>query len=759
MRKVEYNYWVADTENTVPKPKIYDNGEPSTDGNAKSTFVWSFAVCPVVERPEPDDVKIFDSTYDEPRSKPLSTVEKFFRWVNKLDGNNMFYFHNLGYDCWCIIDYLVKHGYKQVITVRDYDSIQNACLLRKTNFLEMDIIDASDIEIKKNLQPGDFSVSVSGEGQWYILRIKLKHSRKMLEIRDSLKILPFSLNYIASKKGLDTKYKKLVGGIDYHKKREPGYKISNQERKYIENDVLVLSEAINKVRHLEVNGTEIDLTDRLTIGSACMKMFITMLGHGNYKNGKERFDILFPALSPEEDQFCRDSYTGAFCCNFTDGGIIDPDEKIYIFDVTSLYPYSMHSNTIPTNICDDFDFTDHKYPIKKPYVVKPELFEKYQRQENTTYIVNFDCDAQVKDKKIPWLQFHDSRWIDKEYVSDTHGIVNLTMTEPTFELFKETYDIKYFKVRKLLVFEAIRGIFDEYIDYFFELKAKAKSKVIRLIAKLFLNNLYGKFATNPRGSMAYITTKDGVCTSASAPILKPGGYIPVGSFITAYARAYTIRCGNDNIDKILYCDTDSWHMKGLPNGWELIDGKIVQVAPSPMYCDDYILGAWKLEGVAKKGRYVRQKTYVEWLLKLDEYMILNEEVNDKLDIKACGCPDPVKERLMYHVEPWVDLDVQLYTIDGELTEVVTNKPRTWDDVMNRFTFGLCETGKSMKRRVEGGAILVPGKFEIHEKKAFDIETFKRMSRDEFYDMIDSIITTNNEQNANISLTDILTNEE
>lgn len=757
-KQVQYNYWVADTENTVPKPKVFDNGELSIEGNSKSTFVWAFSVCPVMERPEPENVTIFDSVPDSPRAKPETTVERFFKWANKLDGNNMFYFHNLGYDCWCIVDYLVKHDYKQVILIRDYDAVQNALLQRKTDFSELDAIDNSDIEVKKSLAPGDFTVSVSGEGKWYSLTIRLKHSRKLMVIRDSLKILPFSLNYLASSKGLDTKYKKLIGSIDYAKQREPGYRITNKERKYIENDVLVLSEAIDKVRRLQVGAQTIDLTDRLTIGSACMKMFITMLGNGNYKNGKNRFDILFPKLDIDTETVCRDAYQGAFCCNFTAGEIIDDDEVIFIFDVTSLYPYSMHTNTIPAETDDDFNFSDHKFPVKQPYVVKTELFEQYQRRDETTYIVNFDVEASVKDNCIPWLQFHDSRWIDKEYVRNTHGIVNLTMTEPSFELFKSTYDITYFKVKKLLVFEAVRGIFDEYIDFFFDLKSKTKSKVIRLIAKLFLNNLYGKFATNPRGTMSYVVQRDGVATSTSAPILKPGGYIPVGAFITSYARAYTIRAGNENIDKILYCDTDSWHMRGVPNGWKLVDGELVQVHKSAMFLDDNILGAWKLEGIARKGRYVRQKTYAEWLIKKDEYLILGEIENESLDIKACGCPDNVKERLLYHVEPWVELQRECYTINGELTEIVVNKPRTWDDVLNRFTFGLVETGKSIKRRVDGGSILLPGKFEIHENKRLDVDTFKRMDRKDFYDMLHNIYNYSNyEPTVNIPLTDILTN--
>ena len=75
-------------------------------------------------------------------------------------------------------------------------------------------------------------------------------------------------------------------------------------------------------------------------------------------------------------------------------------------------------------------------------------------------------------------------------------------------------------------------------------------------------------------------------------------YIPVGTFITAWARDKTIRSAQACYDRFIYADTDSLHLDGLdvPDGIEV---------------DSTKLGAWKHESSFVLGRYVRAKTYLE----------------------------------------------------------------------------------------------------------------------------------------------------
>ena len=90
------------------------------------------------------------------------------------------------------------------------------------------------------------------------------------------------------------------------------------------------------------------------------------------------------------------------------------------------------------------------------------------------------------------------------------------------------------------------------------------------MAKLMLNALYGKFATSldVQSKMPYLTDDGIVHYSLTEKEQKDGIYIPMGCFITAYAREKTIR-KNQAIkdysinkygqDLYIYSDTDSIH--------------------------------------------------------------------------------------------------------------------------------------------------------------------------------------------------------
>ena len=84
----------------------------------------------------------------------------------------------------------------------------------------------------------------------------------------------------------------------------------------------------------------------------------------------------------------------------------------------------------------------------------------------------------------------------------------------------------------------------------------------------------------------------------------------MASFITSYSRNKTITTSQAirdytlkkyGVDYYIYSDTDSIHMLELP------EEELKQFVD----IDDYRLGAWKLESKAKRGKFIRQKCYVE----------------------------------------------------------------------------------------------------------------------------------------------------
>ena len=104
---------------------------------------------------------------------------------------------------------------------------------------------------------------------------------------------------------------------------------------------------------------------------------------------------------------------------------------------------------------------------------------------------------------------------------------------------------------------------------------------------------------------------------------KDGIYLPVGSFITAYAREKTIRTSQSikdySIEKYgkdlyIYSDTDSIH-------------SLLPIEELKKFCDiDPVrLGAWKHEGNFEKAKFIRQKCYVEM-------------IDDEMQITCAGMP-------------------------------------------------------------------------------------------------------------------------
>lgn len=92
---------------------------------------------------------------------------------------------------------------------------------------------------------------------------------------------------------------------------------------------------------------------------------------------------------------------------------------------------------------------------------------------------------------------------------------------------------------------------------------------------------------------------------------KDGIYLPVGAFITAYAREKTIRTSQAikdySIEKYgkdlyIYSDTDSIH-------------SLLPIEELKKFCDiDSVrLGAWKHEGNFEKAKFIRQKCYIEMI--------------------------------------------------------------------------------------------------------------------------------------------------
>ena len=494
-----------------------------------------------------------------------NSIDDFIKWCSNSKENYVLYFHNLKFDGEYIFSYLLENGY--------------TC-----------------IKDKKDRTDKSFTCLISDTGQFYSIEIYFdtknkKHINKVT-IYDSLKILNFSVDQIA--KDFNLPIRKLE--LDYKLEREKGHILTDEEIDYIKNDVTIMAMA------LDIMFKE-DLT-KMTIGSDALS---------SYKKLNFNFNKYFPILAYEIDKDIRQSYKGGFTYlndtykeKETGAGIV--------LDVNSLYPSVMMYERLP--------FGD------------PVFFEG-QYQEDLLYplyIQTISCSFDIKDNMIPTIQIKNNlSFIPNEYVKSSDGdIVTLTLTNIDLELFLKHYNVYDLKYHSGWKFRAIKGLFTDYINYWSGKKIQAKKDnngALYRIAKLMLNSLYGKFGLNPNVRSKYPTLdEEGAIKYKMYPAeTREPIYIPVASFITSYARYKTITTSQTikefsinkyNKDLYVYSDTDSIHCL-FPDDSELKD--IIDI-------DDYKLGAWKLESTFIKGKYIRQKCYIEL------------GGNDKLNVTVAGLP-------------------------------------------------------------------------------------------------------------------------
>lgn len=546
-------------------------------------------------------------------------IEDLMSWCEDQNDNVDLYFHNLKFDGAFITYWLESNGFEWVE-------------------------DASDAASKT------YTTLITDMGAWYSIEIFFKvqgKHRNKVRIFDSLKILNFSVADIA--KGFNLPIRKLE--LDYEAYRAPGHILTPHEVDYIRNDVEIVARALDvmfKQGH-----------EKMTIGSDAL---------ANFKQLCTNFKKLFPVLPNEIDRDIRHTYKGGFT-------YLNPKYKEkqtgagWVFDVNSLYPSVMYNMPAPYDFPIYFDGKyepDGLYPL---------------------YTQTISCRFKVKPNKIPSIQIKSSfLFRPNEYIEDSGDeLVTLTLTSPDLELFFEQYDVTDIQWGGGYKFKSAEGLFKEYIDYWSEQKIKSKregNKAQYLISKLFMNSLYGKLGTNPLGSKKRPYIAEDNCLhemfldmEERKPIWVAGA-----SFITSFARCKTIRSAqavrdwsmkNKGFDAFVYADTDSLHITGIDKSDIEELSKIIEI-------DDYKLGAWKVESKYWRGKYLRQKCYIE------------EWPDGSLNVTVAGLP-----KKLGHIVNFDNFKMGFNTADFTDEEIGP------------------EGRKLTYQHVPGGVLLVPTDFSIN----------------------------------------------
>lgn len=661
MKQREYRYFMGDFETTVYKGQV-------------NTEVWASALVELFS----DKVTI------------LHSIAETFDYLVSLNCNVVVYYHNLKFDGAFWLSYLlVDKKFTQA-----YDKIGDK---------ETDVKWKQQFKMFNNT----FKYSISDRGMWYSIVVKVKNH--FIEIRDSLKLLPFSVKRIGESFG--TKHKKL--DMEYTGFRYAGCEITKEEQEYIANDVLVVKEALEIMFKQGHN--------KLTIGSCCLEEY-KKICRSSLKiqlDYAEMFPNLYDfKIDKQEHKYdnagdwLRKSYRGGWCYL-----VKGKENKIKTngttADVNSLYPSMMSSKS------------GNKYPIGLPKFWTGNFIPEEALKENMYYFVRIRTRFYIKDNYLPFIQVkgdlkykgtesletsdvynHENDDYFPYYIDKNGNIqqakVELTLTMTDYQLIKEHYELVDFEIIDGCYFYSMVGIFDEYINKYAKIKKESKG-ALRELAKLFLNNLYGKMASSTDSSfkIAYVKDDKSIGFMQVVENEKKPGYIAIGSAITSYSRNFTIRAAQKNYygaEKrgFIYADTDSIHCDLLPQ-----EIKGIEV-------DDKEFCCWKLESCWDKAIFTRQKTYIEHVT--HENLIALEESKHYSNIKCAGMPKKCKNLFEISMQGTADVNENWSDEEKEFLFDKDNKPIVRD--YSDFKVGLKVPDKLRPIRIRGGVVLVNTTYEM-----------------------------------------------
>lgn len=569
-----------------------------------------------------------------------TTLDDFMNWC-ELQPNHKIYFHNLKFDGQFILYWLLTHGYEWVE--------------------------------KKDRKSRTFTTTISDMGMYYAIEVYFKvQGRNVNKITflDSLKLIPLSVKAIAESFHLPEG----KGKIDYslHNELPEGSPLTEEEKHYIKQDVRIVSHAVNYFHEQGLN--------KMTIGSCALDEYKKLIS-------KRAFERYYPTPKFHDD--VKQSYRGGFTYLNPkyEGKIIG---KGLVLDVNSLYPSVMDQCYLPFGVGLYFK---GKYEYDPIYCIYTQMIR---------------CSFKLKEGKIPTIQIKGHGFFkSNEYLtSSKNEEVVLCLNSVDLDLFFKHYDVYNPEYLGGWMFKATKGLFSDYINKWSTNKIKAKEEGnhgLYLISKLFLNSLYGKFGTDNKvvSKIPYYDLENNIVKyKFSDEEEKEGIYVAMASFITSYARLKTITAAQQVMDnynskkskaEFVYADTDSLHIN--------LNGEDPEVFLKECGLDIHStkLGAWDHEMTFKRGKYLRQKCYIE------------EEIISEKKYLSGTTLDEYGNKPENHF---------LYRKDKEgyykLKITVSGMPSGCYDQVNfkNFKIGASYTGKKSPVIVPGGVVLQDVDFTI-----------------------------------------------
>lgn len=644
--------YVADFETTARR--VYDIKTRKLRRDLSETWVCAWAMIPVEADPDPDHIvrgTSIDSFMDHVRQEYIRIQEaqrQKQKGRRKPVKVNIFT-HNLKFDGDFVIYWLLKDG---------IGSIKN--------------------EIREN-------VLYSFTAEWDGIEITF---------RDSLKIFPQRAEKIGELYGIP----KLLGEWDYNKYRAENDVITGDEWQYVYHDVMIISRALADYRsqgYVENTQAAIAYNDRLR---RTYPKFRKTLARSLREKDYDRFIASFPRdITPLPFKLHSHLLMAYF------GGISYLNPKYACKDLRNVWSYDVHS-MYPDKMRNAW------LPVGKPLIIEKPTQEEALRLIKTYRCVIADISHLTIRLKsadhfpvlmFPTLSLTSVRMEGKIISCEDEDAV---LTGLDIRMMMSEYDIESMEITRIYFFQAKKGHYADFVDYWMNIKTKADevlndpdsseeeksaAKTRRALAKVMMNASYGKDGTKLEREVkkTYFDADTGLLESDSdVEIADIEYYLPSAIFICATARWQLWSAVRLVREYFVYCDTDS--IKVTEEG-----ARILEASPD-FDIDEYRLGAWGFEGIYETARFVRQKTY--------SYTQKNKKGVFERHYTVCGAPDGIKKKM----------------------KIDDFKPGMKITVDELHESGL--QGRLLPVRVKGGVILEETGFQISKVDNWDERSGRNM---------------------------------
>lgn len=333
----------------------------------------------------------------------------------------------------------------------------------------------------------------------------------------------------------------------------------------------------------------------LTLSSLAYKMWENSYNKYDYFSLFQNADKL-EVFGGSLDEYCRAAYFGGWCFLNYDKKRRYKNHKGCTLDVNSLYSYVMENCPMPYG---------------KPYTFEkeiPDVVKRLSKEGFIYYYIRVKCYFTLKKGHFPCVQIPNTFLYPRDWLETTdiyNGSVKppkptLTLTMTDYQLLLEHYDVEDLEIVDGVYFRSAKGLFHGFIDRFYKMKNRSKTKGSRKIAKMILNSLSGNMAKRrERINLIIDTTRPEGEEFVDAVTVPVNGisHIQIGAAITAYARQYIIGWAHKYSEYFCYSDTDSLHLD--------CDYRDIDIPISDK------MGDFKIECEWNEAIFFTKKVYVE----------------------------------------------------------------------------------------------------------------------------------------------------